>query len=127
MPTTRPGGGPPGRVLPSRRKKSVALVTVETSIAPSKAIRTRGCRLKPSRVLITSMSWQSDGRWAHEGLGSRTRRPVFWLRSCTVKRSDGNGSATTWTPDATAEPDTRNAQQRNSQRARKDGDDMREP
>jgi hypothetical protein len=70
---------------------TVWLLTVDTSIGPEKGIDRRGCRLKPSSVLMTSMSAQSDGRAPQFGFGRFTRSPVFWSSSLTVKRSLGNG------------------------------------
>ncbi len=58
---------------------------------PLKGIDTRGCKLKPSSVLSTSMSAQSLGRVTHDGFGRLTRTPVRWLGSANVKRSLGNG------------------------------------
>ena len=69
----------------------------------------RGWVLKPSSVLITSMSAQSDGRTAQSGLGSLTRLKVFCVQSTWVNRSLGNGlvaglekSIRTLTPAASA-------------------------
>jgi hypothetical protein len=72
----------------------VLLLTVDTSIGPENGMDRRGWRLKPSSVLMTSISAQSDGRTAQSGLGSFTRTPVFWSWSSTVKRSLGNGLLT---------------------------------
>src|SRR5262245_59693816 len=101
-------------------------------MGPSKAIDRRGCRLKPSSVLITSMSAQSDGRSAQDGLGRFTRRPVFWVRSFTVNTSDGNRLRTglsksdrTPTPAAAAEG-ARTAQNETARRPRRVRG-MREP
>jgi len=55
----------------------VALLTVDTSIGPLNGMESRGCVLNPSRVLITSMSAQSDGRVAQFGFGRLTRMPVL--------------------------------------------------
>ncbi len=60
------------------------LFAVARSIGPLNAIVRRGWMLKPSSVLITSMSAQSDGRTVQFGLGRFTRKPVFWLASGTV-------------------------------------------
>src|SRR5712692_3389645 len=91
MPTTFPPGLPPARVLPRLTRKTVLLLTVLTSIGPLKGIERRGCRLKPSSVLIAAKAVQSDGRSAQFGKGKFTLSPVFWLGSATVKRSLGNG------------------------------------
>ena len=61
------------------------------SIGPENGIEMRGWTLKPSSVLRTSMSAQSDGRAAQSGFGRSTRRPVSWVRSEVVKRLLGNG------------------------------------
>src|SRR3989442_370988 len=107
MPTICPP--PPPSVSPRLRKKTLALLTVATSIAPENGIETRGCMLKPSSVLSTSMSRQSETRTAQFGLGRFTRTPVLWLGSAAVKRSVGYGisdgderSNRAWTPAASA-------------------------
>src|SRR2546422_10587007 len=46
---------------------------------------------KPSSVLITARSSQSDWRTAQSGIGRSTRRCVFWLGSAIVNRSLGKG------------------------------------
>src|SRR5258706_8069578 len=51
----------------------------------------RGCVLKPSSVLITSMSAQSETCTTQFGFGKLTRRNVFWAQSTCVKVSLGNG------------------------------------
>jgi hypothetical protein len=51
----------------------VSLDTVETSIGPENGIEIRGWMLKPSRLLMTSMSAQSEGRTAQSGFGRSTR------------------------------------------------------
>jgi len=96
-------------VSPRLKKKTLELFTVATLIAPENGMDTRGCKLKPSSVLSTSMSAQSEGRTRQSGLGRRTRTPVLWLGSSTVKRSVGNGivaaderSNRAWTPAASA-------------------------
>src|SRR2546426_2869565 len=89
MPMTWPPAPP--SVSPRLRKKTLPLLTVATSIGPENGIDTRGCRLKPSSVLSTSMSRQSETRTAQSGLGRLIRTPVLWLGSGTVKRSVGNG------------------------------------
>jgi hypothetical protein len=60
-------------------------------MGPLNGIARRGWRLKPSSVLRTSMSAQSDGRATQSGFGRFTRTPVRWLGSSSVKRSLGNG------------------------------------
>src|SRR5215813_13018764 len=72
-------------------RKTVLLLTVATSIAPSKGMDSRGWRLKPSSVLMTARSSQSDWRTAQSGKGKLTRRRVFCLASGTVNQSLGNG------------------------------------
>src|SRR5947208_9081942 len=74
-----------------RTRNTVLLLTVDRSIGRENGMDRRGWRLKPSSVLMTSISAQSDGRPAQSGLGSVTRTPVFWSWSSTVKRSLGNG------------------------------------
>src|SRR5262249_40198555 len=71
-------------------RKTVLLLTLVTLIGPENGIETRGWRLKPSSVLMTSMSAQSEGRTAQSGLGRLTRSPVLLSWSNTVKRSLGN-------------------------------------
>ena len=87
------------------------LFTVETSIGPENGMDRRGCMLKPSSVLMTSRSSQSDGRTLQSGLGRSTRSPVCWAWSSTVKRLLGYGlpaveekSKRTLTPPADASP-----------------------
>src|SRR5207244_13651851 len=89
MPITWPP--PPPRVSPRLTKKTLLLFTVATSMAPENDTEMRGCRLKPSSVLSTSMSAQSFGRAAQFGLGRATRTPELWLGSATVNTSLANG------------------------------------
>jgi hypothetical protein len=63
--------------VPDRTRNTVLLLTLDTSIGPEKGIDRRGCRLKPSSVLMTSMSAQSETRTAQSGFGKLTRTPVF--------------------------------------------------
>src|SRR5712671_6205587 len=72
-------------------RKTVLLLTVLTSIAPSKGIESRGWRLNPSNWFTSAISAQSDGWVAQLGEGTFTRRPVSCCESKTVKRSLGNG------------------------------------
>src|SRR5256885_10924080 len=72
-------------------RNTVSLLTVFTSIAPVKGTVMRGCTLKPSSVLRTSMSAQSDGRALQSGFGRGPRRNVFLEKSGRVKRSLGDG------------------------------------
>ena len=74
-----------------RIRNTDELETLLGSIAPVNGIEIRGCTLKPSSVLRTSMSWQSDGRAAQSGFGRSTRRPVGCDQSTAVQRSLGNG------------------------------------
>ena len=76
MPTIFPAPDPL-TVSPRLTRNTVALLTVDTSIGPLKGMESRGCVLNPSRVLITSMSAQSDGRVAQFGFGRLTRMPVL--------------------------------------------------
>src|SRR5206468_3410191 len=103
--TSRPGP------WPSRTRNTVRLFAVETSIGPENGMDRRGCKLKPSSVLMTSRSSQSDGRTLQSGLGRSTRSPVCWAWSSTVKRLLGYGlpaveekSKRTLTPPADASP-----------------------
>src|SRR5687768_4274504 len=91
MPTTWPP--PPPSVFPRLTKKTLPLLTLATSIGPENDTEMRGCRLKPSSALRTSMSAQSVGRITQLGLGRLTRRPVLWPGSGTVKTSLGKGPA----------------------------------
>src|SRR5262245_51201707 len=91
MPTTRPPGSPPDSVLPRLTRNTLPLVTLATSIGPSKGIESRGWRLKLSSSLITSRSAQSDGRAAQFGLRRLILSPVLFAGSSTVNRSLGNG------------------------------------
>ena len=75
----------------SLTRKTFELLTLAGSIGPVNGIEIRGCRLKPSSVLRTSMSAQSDGRTAQSGFGRLTRRPVFCDQSNVVQRLLGNG------------------------------------
>ncbi len=76
----------------TRTRKTLELSTLAGSIGPVNGIEIRGCRLKPSSVLSTSMSAQSDGRTAQSGFGRSTRRPVFCEKSKSVQRLLGNGA-----------------------------------
>ena len=76
-----------------RIRKTDELETLPGSIEPVKGIEIRGWTLKPSSVLRTSMSAQSDGRAAQSGFGRSTRRPVCCDQSTVVQRSLGNGLA----------------------------------
>src|SRR6202043_2945534 len=58
-------------------------------MGPSKGIESLGERLKPSSVLRTSRSAQSEGRGPQLGLGSWTLSPVRGRGSGTVDRSRG--------------------------------------
>src|SRR5262245_61390195 len=107
MPMNWPPASPPGNVLARLMRKTVSLVTVFTSIGPLKVMDSRGCTLKPSRVLMTSRSSQSEGRAVQSGLGKLICRPVLWLESGTVNRSLGKGPPVglsrlkrAWTPAA---------------------------
>src|SRR5438093_12340539 len=60
-------------------------------MGPSKGIDSLGSRLKPSSVLMTLISSQSEGRSTQLGRGRLTLRPVLWLLSITVNQSLGNG------------------------------------
>ena len=73
------------------RRKTFELLTLAGSIAPVNGIEIRGCTLKPSSVLRTSMSAQSDGRTAQSGFGRLTRSPVFCDQSNVVQRLLGKG------------------------------------
>src|SRR2546425_154542 len=110
MPVTLPAASPPGNILPRLIRKIDSLVAVVRSIGPSNGIDTRGRRLKPSRVLMTSRSSQSEGRAEQSGLGILTLSPVFWLGSTTVKTLLGKGpppgvrkSKRAWTSAASAD------------------------
>ena len=72
-------------------RKTFELSTLDGSIGPVNGIEIRGCMLKPSSVLRTSMSAQSDGRTAQSGFGRLTRRPVFCDQSNVVQLLLGNG------------------------------------
>ncbi len=74
-----------------RIRKTDELETLAGSIAPVKGIEIRGWTLKPSSVLRTSMSAQSDGRATQSGFGRSTRSPVGCDQSTAVQRSLGNG------------------------------------
>jgi hypothetical protein len=63
--------------FPMRRMKTVWLVTVLGSMAPSKGIEIRGSVLKPSSWLSSATSRQSDGCVAQFGDGRFTRRFVL--------------------------------------------------
>ena len=83
-------------LIPTRRwcgpmRNTVWLDTVVRSIGPENGIEIRGWMLKPSSVLRTSISAQSDGLTAQSGFGRSTRRPVTCVRSQVVKRLLGNG------------------------------------
>jgi hypothetical protein len=71
-------------VSPRLTRKTVSLLTVAGSMSPVNGTVIRGCVEKPSSPLMTSMSWQSLTRTAQSGLGSWTRRSVFWVPSNTV-------------------------------------------
>src|SRR5262247_1261122 len=83
-------------MLPRLMRNTVSLVTVLTSTAPSNGIDSRGWRLKPSNVLMTSRSSQSEGWTSQSGSGKATRRPVLWLPSLTVNQSLGKGPPDGW-------------------------------
>src|SRR5262245_38241034 len=88
MPTLSPNEPRP-RVEPRLTKNTLSLDTVLTSMAAENGTLMRGCRLKPSSVLMTSKSSQvtaAPGDAAQSGLGRFTRRKVFWVKSKTVKR-----------------------------------------
>src|SRR5262245_54079427 len=91
MPTICPPGSSGAVGSSSLIKKTVVLLTVLTSIGPLNAMDRRGCRLKPSSVLMMLRSAWSDGRLAASGSGRLIRRLVSWLESVTVKRSLGKG------------------------------------
>src|SRR5262245_34125679 len=88
----------PGQIgirQPSLNRKTVSLETDLGSIGPVKGIASLGCRLKPSSVLRTLMSLQSEAPGSAQSrpaVGRSTRSPVSWLGSGTVKRSAGNGA-----------------------------------
>ncbi len=69
----------------------LSLVAVARSIGPENGTEIRGWMLKPSSVLSTSMSAQSEGRTAQFGFASATRTPVIWLSSGVVWRLLGKG------------------------------------
>src|SRR5207245_8042180 len=79
---------------PTRTRNTVLLLTLETSIAPENGIESRGWRLKPSSVLMTSTSAQSVGRVEQLSFGRFIRSPVLLSWSKSVKRSLGNGPVT---------------------------------
>jgi hypothetical protein len=60
-------------------------------MGPSKGTESVGERLKPSSVLRTSRSAQSERRAPQFGLGSWTLSPVSCRGSATVNRSLGKG------------------------------------
>src|SRR5215213_7114343 len=91
MPTIWPPVSSGEVVSPSLTRKTVVLLTVVTSMGPLNETDSRGCRLKPSSVLMTLTSAWSDGRLAASGSGRLIRRLVSWLASATVNRSLGNG------------------------------------
>jgi len=62
---------------PGPTRNTVELETVERSIGPENGIEILGWMLKPSSVLRTAMSAQSDGRAAQFGVGRSTRSPVI--------------------------------------------------
>src|SRR5579859_831288 len=72
-------------------RKTVLLLTVLTSMAPSKGMEIRGCGLNPSNWFTSVKSAQSEGLVAQLGSGTFTRKPVSCCESKTVKRSLGNG------------------------------------
>src|SRR6185312_6549549 len=82
-----PSSPGPGSVT----RKTVLLLTVLTSMAPSNAIERRGCRLKPSSWFSSVKSAQSEGLVAQLGRGTFTRKPVSCCESNAVKRSLGKG------------------------------------
>src|SRR5947209_7348428 len=91
MPITRGGAsGGPNR-LPILTRKTVWLLTVLGSIAPSNGMVRRGWVLKPSNWLSRAVSRQSEGLVAQFGNGRFTRKLVFCPGSNTVKRSLGKG------------------------------------
>ena len=69
-------------------EKDVELFTLDGSMAPLNGMLSRGWRLKPSRVLMTS---RSDGQATQSGFGRLTRSQVFCVVSNTVNRSLGKG------------------------------------
>src|SRR6266702_216054 len=76
------GATPQSRTaLPRLIRKTVLLVTVVTSIGPSNGIDSLGPASKPSSVLRTARSSQSDWRTVQSEIGRSTRRPVLWLES----------------------------------------------
>src|SRR2546426_6541190 len=79
---------------PTRTRNTVLLLRLETSIDPEKGIESRGWRLKPSSVLMTSTSAQSVGRVEQLSLGRFIRSPVLLSWSKSVKRSLGNAPVT---------------------------------
>jgi hypothetical protein len=74
-----------------RIRNTDELETLLGSIAPVNGIEIRGWTLKPSSVLRTSMSAQSDGRTAQSGFGRSTRSPVGCVQSIAAQRLLGNG------------------------------------
>jgi hypothetical protein len=81
-------------VVSSSRTRNALLRSIDAgSIAPLNGIATRGCRLKPSSVLSSATSWQSDGRSAQSGAGRFTRMPVRLPGSGALNASLGNGLA----------------------------------
>src|SRR5262245_4854272 len=114
MPTLLPKPWNSRVVSPRLTRNTLELFTLSGSIAPLNGMLSRGCRLKPSSVLMTSMSWQSES-WVTQsaGLGRFTRRSVRWLTSGLVNTSLGNGavvgldrSKTAWTPAPSVTPGT---------------------
>ena len=80
---------PAAEVSPTRWTYTVERVTRRASIGPVKRIEIRGSRSNPSSWSTSRISSQSDGRAVQSGCGSAIRRPVTWLASATVARSDG--------------------------------------
>src|SRR5690349_20273210 len=72
-------------------RNTVLLLTVLTSIAPSKGMERRACGLNPSSWFTSVRSAQSEGFVPQLGSGTFTRKPVRCCESNTVKRSLGNG------------------------------------
>src|SRR5262245_27063217 len=91
MPTTCPGGSPPGTTSPRLTRKMVLLVTVERSSGPSNGIDSRGNRLNPSSSSRTATS-QQFGLAQLAASGSATLSPVIWSALGIVNRSLGNGA-----------------------------------
>src|SRR5882762_1621269 len=72
-------------------RKTVWLLTVLGSMAPSNGIESRVCGLNPSSWFKSVISAQSEGLVPQFGNGRFTCSPVIWWWSNWVNRSLGNG------------------------------------